>query len=79
MSKTDPQSYARSLLGYSWEQITTQLQGRKRQQALALWQWAAIRFSSYGTAQQAYFRRYGAEATFARINRVRAWLGLDPI
>ena len=74
-----PQTYPRAFIGLSWEQITTQLQGRDRQQALAIWQWAAPRYSSLATAQAAYFNRYGAAATFRRINRVRAWLGLEPV
>ena len=74
-AKTRPERF----VGYSWEQITQQLQGLNRQQALAIWQWAAIRYGSYGTEQERYFRRYGAEATFARINRVRSWLGLPPV
>jgi len=64
-------------LGHDWEQITTQLSGRERQAALAVWHWASIRFSSLGTEQDRYFKRYGAAATFQRINRVRAWLGLE--
>ena len=74
-----PLSFPAAFIGLSWEQITTQLQGRDRQQALAIWHWAAPRYSSLGTAQAAYFSRYGAEATYARINRVRSWLGLDPV
>jgi hypothetical protein len=74
----DPQS-ARQYLGLSWDQITSQLQGQQRRQAMALWQWAAPRYSSHGTAQAAYFNRYGAAATYARINRVRAWLGLAAV
>ena len=64
-------------LGHDWEQITTQLSGRERQAALAVWHWASIRFSSLGTEQDRYFKRYGAAATYQRINRVRAWLGLE--
>lgn len=66
-------------LGLSWEQITTQLRGRERQAALAVWHWASIRFSSIGSEQDRYFKRYGAAATFQRINRVRAWLGLGAV
>jgi len=63
-------------LGHDWQQITTQLSGRERQAALAVWHWASIRFSSLGTEQDRYFKRYGAAATYQRVNRVRAWLGL---
>jgi hypothetical protein len=64
-------------LGHDWEQITSQLSGRERQAALAVWHWASIRFSSLGTKQDRYFKRYGAAATYQRINRVRAWLDLE--
>lgn len=74
-----PLSFPAAFIGLSWEQITTQLQGKDRQQAMAIWQWAAPRYSSLATAQAAYFKRYGAAATYARINRVREWLGLDTI
>ncbi len=66
----------RAYLGLSYDQIC-QLQGRHRNQAMSLWQWASPRFSSLGTDQDRYFKRYGAAATYKRINRVRAWLGLD--
>lgn len=66
----------KAYLGLSWDQIN-ELQGRQRQQAMALWQWASPRFSSFGTEQDRYFKRYGAERTYQRINRVRAWLDLE--
>ena len=68
----------RAYLGLSWEQINN-LQGYHRNQAMAIWQWAAPRFSSLGTDQAAYFDRYGAEMTYRRINRVRRWLGMEVI
>jgi len=74
-ARTRPERF----LGDSWEQIIQRYQGIDRQQAMALWQWGAIRFSSHGTDQARYFKRYGAAATFARINRVRAWLDLPAI
>ena len=79
MAYQSPRINPASLVGYSWQQITQQLQGLKRQQAMALWQWASIHFSSYGTEQERYFKRYGSAATFDRINRVRVWLGLPPV
>ena len=69
---------ARSYLGLTHNEIN-QLQGIKRQQARAIWQWANIRFSSLGTDQDRYFKRYGAAATYQRINRVRTWLGLTEV
>jgi hypothetical protein len=69
---------ARSYLGLNTDDIN-QLQGIKRQQARAIWQWASIRFSSLGTEQDRYFKRYGAAATYQRINRVRRWLGLGEV
>ena len=75
---SDAKRYALKHLGHSWEQCCT-LQGRDRQAALAVWEWSAVRFSSLGTAQDRYFKRYGAARTFERINRVRAWLGLEVI
>ena len=73
-------SYAQRLalrhLGRDWGEITSQLQGRERQAALAAWHWASPRFSSLGTEQDRYAKRYGVAATYARIDRVRAWLGL---
>ena len=68
----------RAYLALNWEQIN-ELQGYHRQQARALWQWAAPRFSSLGTDQARYFERYGAERTYQRINRVRRWLRLEII
>ena len=68
----------RAYLALNWEQINN-LQGYHRNQALALWQWVAPRFSSLGTDQDRYFKRYGAEATYKRINRVRRWLSLEVI
>lgn len=65
-------------IGWNWDQINT-LQGIERQQALATWEWAAVRFSSLGTAQARHFDRYGAESTFQRINCFRAWLGLESV
>jgi hypothetical protein len=79
MAYQTPRIDPATLTGYSWNQITQQLQGLKRQQAMALWQWASLRYSSIGTEQERYFKRYGAAATFERINRVRAWLGLAAI
>ena len=70
--------YALKHSGHSWSQIC-QLQGRERQAAMAVWQWSAVRFSSLGTDQDHYFKRYGAARTFERINRVRVWLGLEVI
>ena len=67
---------AKKNLGASWEQILN-LKGRERQAALAVWHWASPRFSSLGTEQARYFERYGAEATYQRIARVRSWLGLE--
>ena len=67
--------FARKNLGASWEQILN-LRGRERQAALAVWHWASPRFSSLGTEQAQYFERYGAEATYQRIARIRTWLGL---
>ena len=68
----------RAYLGLNYDQIC-QLQGIHRNQAMALWQWASPRFSSLGTDQDRYFKRYGAEATYRRINRVRRWLRLEVI
>jgi hypothetical protein len=76
----DQQTYAQQFLGLTWDQITSQLQGRNRQQALALWKWAAIHYSETLCPDQLhYWRRYGSAATFQRIDRVRAWLGLDAV
>ena len=68
----------RAYLALNWDEIN-QLQGYHRQQARALWQWAAPRFSSLGTDQDRYFKRCGAERTYQRINRVRRWLKLELI
>jgi hypothetical protein len=78
MAYQHPRLRPERFLGLSWEQITTTLRGPERQQALALWQWAAPRYSSLGTAQERYFNRYGAGATYARIDRTRQWLNLKP-
>jgi hypothetical protein len=53
------------------------LQGNHRNQAMALYHWAAPRSSS--SHQVRYFDRYGADAMFKRINKVRRWLGLELI
>ena len=66
----------KAYLGLNWDQINA-LQGQQRRQAMALWQWASPRFSSLGTEQDRYFKRYGAERTYQRINRVRAWLDME--
>ena len=78
ITMTTQQQQARSYLGLNHDQIN-ELQGLKRQQALAIWRWASIRFSSHGTDQARYFKRYGAAATYQRVNRVRQWLGLEAI
>ena len=78
MAYQQPRQRLEPFLGLSRQQITDQLQGNRRNQALALWQWGAPRFSSLGTAQAAYWKRYGTAATFARIDRVRQWAGLAP-
>lgn len=71
-----PQRY----LGYTWEQITTRLKGRHRQQALALWKWSAIRYSDTLCPDQIrHTLRYGFASTVARINRVRVWAGLPEV
>jgi hypothetical protein len=79
MAYQNPRLRPQRFLGLSWEQITTQLQGLERQQALALWQWGHYRYSSLGTAQERYWKRYGVDATTRRIDRVRSWLNLKPI
>ena len=76
MTYQPPKNDPRQFLGMTLEDLN-RLQGYKRNLGFAMWQWAAPRFSSLGTEQARYFDRYGAAATFARINRVRAWLGLD--
>ena len=76
MAYQNPRLRPQRFLGLSWEQITTQLQGLERQQAMAVWQWAHYRYSSLGTAQESYARRYGVAATTRRIDRVRSWLNL---
>jgi hypothetical protein len=76
MAYKEPRLRPQRFLGLSWEQITSQLQGSNRQQALAIWEWSAVRFSSLGTAQEKHFKRYGAASTYARVDKVRAWLGL---
>jgi hypothetical protein len=78
MAYQKPRLRPERFLGFDWNQATTQLRGLERQQALALFQWAAPRYSSLGTDQAAYWKRYGTAATYARINRVRTWLGLEP-
>ena len=78
MAYQAPRLRPERFLGFDWKQATTQLRGLERQQALALFHWAAPRYSSLGTAQAAYWKRYGTAATYARINRVRTWLGLEP-
>jgi hypothetical protein len=79
MAYQNPRLRPQRFLGLSWEQITTQLQGLERQQAMALWQWCHYRYSSLGTAQERYWKRYGVDATTRRIDRVRSWLNLKPI
>jgi hypothetical protein len=79
MAYREPRLRPHRFLGWSWGEITSQLQGPQRRQALAVWQWSAIRFSSLGTAQEQHFKRYGAASTYARIDQVRAWLDLAPI
>ena len=78
MAYQEPKQRLNPFLGMDWEQITSQLQGNRRNQALALWQWCAPRYSSLGTAQARYFERYGAAATYVRIDKVRQWAGLAP-
>ena len=78
MAYQTPRLRPERFLGLSWDQITTQLRGLERQQALAVWQWAAPRFSSHGTAQATHWNRYGAGKTYRRIDAVRCWLGLAP-
>ena len=55
------------------------LTGCKVASVSKLWQFGSGPrwFSSLGTEQDRYFQRYGAERTYQRINRVRAWLGLE--
>ena len=76
MTYQPPKCDPRQFLGMTHQDLN-RLQGYKRNLGFALWQWAAPRFSSLGTEQARYFDRYGAAATFVRINRVRAWLGLE--
>jgi hypothetical protein len=76
---SESKRYALKHRGYSYGEICERLQGRERQAAMAVWQWSAVRFSSLGTDQDRYFKRYGAARTFERINRVRSWLGLEVI
>jgi hypothetical protein len=68
----------RAYLTWSLYEINARgLQGNHRNQATALWHWAAIRYSS--DHQDRYSKRYGIEATYKRINKVRRWLGLEVI
>ena len=55
------------------------LQGRERQIATAVWDWASWHSEGVAPAQDRYYRRYGQLATIERINRVRAWLNLEAI
>jgi len=46
------------------------------------WGWSAVRFSSLGNwaaRQDRYYEKYGRNAMYARINRVRRVLGFDAI
>lgn len=79
MAYQSPRLRPERFLGMSWEQITTQLQGLERQQALAIWQWANYRYSSLGTDQERHWHRYGVESVTRRIDRVRSWLNLREI
>jgi hypothetical protein len=68
----------RAYLAWSLNDINERgLQGIHRNQAMALYHWAAPRSSSNHQAR--YFDKYGADAMFKRINRVRRWLGLEVI
>jgi hypothetical protein len=78
MAYQQPKQRLERFQGMTWQEITSQLQGNQRNQAIALWQWCAPRFSSYGTAQARYWERYGTAATFERIDKVRQWVGLAP-
>ena len=79
MAYQNPRLRPQRFLGMSWDQITSQLQGLERQQALAVWHWAHYRYSSVGTAQERHWRRYGVAAVTRRVDRVRSWLNLAPI
>jgi hypothetical protein len=79
MAYQNPRLRPQRFLGFSWEQISTQLTGLERQQAMAVWQWGHYRYSSLGTAQERHYRRYGVAATTARVDRVRSWLNLRPL
>lgn len=78
MAYQEPKQRLEAFSGLSYREITEQLQGNRRNQAMALWQWGAPRYSSHGTAQAAYWKRYGIAATYARIEQVRKWAGLAP-
>ena len=78
MAYQQPKQRLEPFLGLDWEQVTSQLQGNRRNQAMALWQWCSPRYSNHGTAQMAYWKRYGTAATYARIEQVRKWAGLAP-
>ena len=79
MAYQPPKIRAEQFLGWTWSDINSQLQGLERQQVFAVWNWAAIRFSSLGTAQARHFKRYGADSTYRRVDTIRAWLGLEPL
>ena len=71
--------YARKNLDLSWCEILDELQGRERQAAMAVWDWACWHSEGAAPSQDRYYRRYGQEATVARINKVRVWIGLEPL
>ena len=71
--------YAKMNLDLNCFEIMDQLQGRQRQAAMAVWDWATWHSEGVAPAQDRYYRRYGQQATVDRINRVRVWIGLDPL
>lgn len=46
---------------------------------MAVWDWSAIRHTGMaGMKQEAFYARFGAEAYYRRINRVRVAFGFKP-
>lgn len=56
------------------------LGGRALRSYLALWEWCGHRFSGRaGQKQEAFWEKYGKEAFYRRVNKVRAACGFEPL
>jgi hypothetical protein len=71
---------AKAHLSYTKAEAERMLSGKHYATYLALWEWSGFRFSGRaGDKQDAFWHKFGRDAFYARINKIRAACGFTPL